>query len=207
MRSVVDLSLAARIDAALPQIQCRRCGYDGCHPYAVAVAEGDAINRCPPGGDAVIAMLAALTGRSVVALDPSHGACTTYVIAEIDEDLCIGCTLCIEACPVDAIVGAPKRMHTVLQALCTGCGLCIAPCPVACIAMAPAGGVWSCEDAHAARDRHDARIRRLAARKRDRGEPAALPPTSDDGRAQRQRAIAAALTRARARRASGNAKL
>src|SRR6266545_3895874 len=208
MRSVVDPSLAARLDAALPQTQCRRCGYDGCGPYAFAVAEGDAINRCPPGGDAVIATLAAITGRPVVALDPSHGAYTPYAVAEIDEDLCIGCTLCIEACPVDAIVGAAKRMHTVVPALCTGCELCVAPCPVDCIAMAPAGRVWSSEDARAARDRHDGRKRRLTARKREvREEPTALPLTPDDGRAQRQRAIAAALTRARARRASGNAKL
>ncbi len=207
MRPVVDPSVAARIDAALPQAQCRRCGYDGCYPYAAAVAEGDAINRCPPGGDAVIATLAALTGRPVVPLDPSHGVYTPYAVAEIDEDLCIGCTLCIEACPVDAIVGAAKRMHTVLPALCTGCELCVAPCPVDCIAMAPAGRMWSSEDARAAGDRHDARKRRLAARQREfRGEPTALALTSDDGRAQRQRAVAAALTRARARRASANAK-
>ncbi len=208
MQSVFDPSLAARVDAALPQTQCRRCGCDGCRPYAVAVAEGDAINRCPPGGDALIAALAAITGRPVIALDRACGEHTPYAVASIDEDWCIGCTLCIEACPVDAIVGAAKRMHTVLPALCTGCELCVAPCPVDCIAMIPAGRAWSVEDARAARDRHDARNRRRAAHRghaRDGAPPVAA--AEDDGRARRQRAVAAALARARTRRAAAGARV
>ncbi len=203
MRSVFDPSLAARIDAALPQTQCRRCGYDGCGPYAVAAANGAAINRCPPGGDALVATLAAITGRPVAALDRACGEHAPYTVASIDEERCIGCTLCIEACPVDAIVGAAKRMHTVLPALCTGCERCVAPCPVDCIAMVPAGRRWAPEDARAASARHDRRNRRRAAsRPSAREEAPPLPPPSDEERAQRQRAIAAALARARARRAS-----
>ncbi len=199
--------LTARIDAVLPQVQCRRCGHAGCHPYAVAVAEGAPINRCPPGGEAVIGALAALTGRPVVPLDRTCGEHTPLALARIDEARCIGCTLCIEACPVDAIVGAAKRMHTVLPALCAGCELCVAPCPVDCIAMVPAGRAWSPEDARAARDRYERRDRRLAARLRPvRDEARALAPATDDGRARRQRAVAAALARARARRAALNAK-
>src|SRR5688572_24094445 len=129
----------ARIDALLPQMQCRRCGYEGCRPYAEAIARGDAINRCPPGGDPLIAGLAALTGQPMVALDPVHGPSEALRIARIDEARCIGCTLCIQACPVDAIIGAARQMHTVLAALCTGCELCVPPCPVDCIDMPAAG--------------------------------------------------------------------
>jgi electron transport complex protein RnfB len=107
-------TLADAIDAVLPQTQCRRCGYDGCRPYAEAVATGEAINRCPPGADALIATLALLTGRPPLPLDPSCGQPGALEVARIDDTVCIGCTLCIDACPVDAIVGAAKRMHTVL---------------------------------------------------------------------------------------------
>lgn len=134
-------SLVDRIDAALPQTQCRRCGYAACRPYAEAVARGEAaINRCPPGGIEGVHALARITGRAVSPVDPECGAETPPRVALIDEDACIGCTKCILACPVDAIVGAAKLMHTVVADLCTGCELCVAPCPVDCIAMVPAHG-------------------------------------------------------------------
>lgn len=131
-------TLADRIDALLPQTQCTRCGYAACRPYAEAIARGEApINRCPPGGDAGIRALAMLTGKPVQPLDPECGAEMPPQVAFIDEDACIGCTKCIQACPVDAIVGASKLMHTVIPQLCTGCELCIPPCPVDCIALLP----------------------------------------------------------------------
>ncbi len=131
-------ALVERIDAALPQTQCGRCGFPGCRPYAEAITRGEAaINRCPPGGDAGVQTLARLTGQAVQPLDPACGAPAAPAVAVIDEDACIGCTKCIQACPVDAIVGASRLMHTVVADLCTGCGLCVAPCPVDCIAMLP----------------------------------------------------------------------
>ncbi len=134
-------ALATRIDAALPQTQCRRCGYEGCRPYAEAIARGEVgINRCPPGGAEGVRTLARITGRPVVPLDPECGEEAPPRVAFIDEDVCIGCTKCIQACPVDAIVGANKLMHTVVADLCTGCELCVAPCPVDCIAMLPSAG-------------------------------------------------------------------
>ncbi|MEO8677361.1 MAG: RnfABCDGE type electron transport complex subunit B [Casimicrobiaceae bacterium] len=193
-------ALVRAIDAALPQTQCRRCDYDGCLPYAEAVAAGDAINRCPPGGDTVIVALAALTGRAVVPLDRAHGEREPLAVARIDEAWCIGCTLCIDACPVDAIVGAAKRMHAVLPALCTGCELCLPPCPVDCIDMIPAGRAWSPADALAARERFDARKAREA-RSKDGARKAPLPVESI-ARPSKSAAVAAALARARARRAT-----
>lgn len=195
-------SLADRIDAVLPQTQCRRCGYAGCRPYAEAVADGAPINRCPPGDEAVVVKLASLTARAPIPLDRSCGDPAPLTVARIDEASCIGCTLCIDACPVDAIVGAAKRMHIVLAAVCTGCELCVAPCPVDCITMVGAGRAWGAEDAHAARDRHRARNRRLAARA---AKPSS-PPPADIERVKRQAAVAAALARARARRASVGAR-
>lgn len=130
--------LADRIDAALPQTQCTRCGYPACRPYAEAVARGEAaINRCPPGGAEGVRTLARITGQPVLPLDPECGVEAPVAVALIDEDACIGCTKCIQACPVDAIVGASKLMHTVVADLCTGCELCVPPCPVDCIAMIP----------------------------------------------------------------------
>lgn len=131
-------ALVERIDAALPQTQCGRCGYPACRPYAEAIARGEApINRCPPGGAEGVRVLARITGQPVLPLDPAYGVEAPARVALIDEDVCIGCTKCIQACPVDAIVGASKLMHTVIPDLCTGCELCVAPCPVDCIDMVP----------------------------------------------------------------------
>lgn len=127
-----------KIDAILPQTQCGQCGYAGCRPYAEAIANGEAeINLCPPGGKVVIQALADLLGRDPVPLNEEHGQHAERTIVHIDEQLCIGCTLCIQACPVDAILGAAKQMHTIIESECTGCNLCIAPCPVDCIYIVP----------------------------------------------------------------------
>jgi len=123
------------IEALLPQTQCGQCGYLGCHPYAAAISKGEAINRCPPGGDRTIQALAELLHRDL--LPPDFDAPPPRSIAYIREDECIGCTKCIQACPVDAIVGAAKLMHTVIASECTGCDLCVEPCPVDCIDMRP----------------------------------------------------------------------
>lgn len=190
----VDDALAAaaeRINSLLPQTQCTKCGFAGCAPYAQAIARGDAaINRCPPGGDAGIARLAALTGRPVLPLAPDCGTPTLRQVAWINPQFCIGCTLCIAACPVDAIIGAPKAMHAVLAEQCTGCDLCLAPCPVDCIELRPLpnAGAWSSADASAARSRFERRQRRLAAAQRQADA------------SQRKRAVvAAAIAKARAR--------
>jgi len=130
--------IVGKIDSILPQTQCGQCGYPGCKPYATAISNGDAdINCCPPGGEEGIRRLADLLGREVKPLSPEHGVEKPKSVAIIDEYDCIGCTLCIQACPVDAIVGAAKQMHTVIGSLCTGCELCVEPCPVDCIAMQP----------------------------------------------------------------------
>jgi len=193
------------IDRALPQTQCTKCGYPACRPYARAIAAGEAdINRCPPGGDAGIRVLAALTGRAYLPLDPACGVESARRVARIDESRCIGCTLCIAACPVDAIVGARRFMHTVIGERCTGCDLCLPPCPVDCIEMAPAADArWDGARADAARDRYQRRLARLArdgaARAAARAERTAA---SRHGPAARRAAIAAALERARSRRAA-----
>lgn len=130
--------LVDKIDAILPQTQCGQCGYPGCRPYAEAIAKGEAdINQCPPGGEEGIRKLAELLGVEPKPLNAAHGAVKPKQVAVIDENLCIGCTLCIQACPVDAIIGAAKQMHTVIASECTGCELCVAPCPVDCIRMVP----------------------------------------------------------------------
>lgn len=164
----VTKTLADHIEDLLPQTQCTKCGYAACRPYAEAIAAGEAdINQCPPGGMQGVARLAALTGRAILPINPANGLERPRPLAFIDETLCIGCTLCIQACPVDAIMGANKQMHTILPSLCTGCDLCVAPCPVDCISMLPVTGersgwdAWSQEQADAARARHDARITRL----------------------------------------------
>ena len=199
-------SLCDRIDAVLPQTQCTRCGYAACRPYADAVANGTSdINRCPPGGEPVIVALAALTGRAVTPLDPECGEHLPLLVAVIDEATCIGCTLCIAACPVDAILGAQKRMHNVLPSLCSGCELCVAPCPVDCIALRPAGRAWTVDDTASARERFIARAARLARNERVAGRTAPAPAsTGVHDRARRQAAAAAALARARARRGTNS---
>ena len=129
--------LVEQIDAVLPQTQCGQCGYPGCKPYAEAIAEGDDINKCPPGGEATIKKLSDLMGVEPKPLDAAHGEEDVKKVAFIREDECIGCTKCIQACPVDAILGAAKHMHTVITDECTGCDLCVDPCPVDCIDMVP----------------------------------------------------------------------
>lgn len=127
-----------QVDALLPQTQCGQCTYPGCRPYADAIVRGEAnINQCPPGGQETIYALARLLGRESTTLNPAHGKAQAAKVAIIDEDLCIGCKLCIKACPVDAIIGSAKYMHTVIASECTGCDLCVAPCPVDCIEMRP----------------------------------------------------------------------
>jgi electron transport complex protein RnfB len=131
-------SLTDQIDRLLPQTQCGQCGYPGCKPYAAAIANGEAdINQCPPGGDAGVQALARLLGREAKPLNPANGVEKPKVVALIREPECIGCTKCIQACPVDAIVGASKSMHVVIADLCTGCELCVPPCPVDCIDLIP----------------------------------------------------------------------
>ena len=129
--------IAEQINAILPQTQCGQCGYPGCRPYSEAIAGGEAINKCPPGGEAVIHQLADLLDVEAVPLDAEHGVEKPKMYAFIREDECIGCTKCIQACPVDAILGAAKHMHTVIVSECTGCDLCVEPCPVDCIDMLP----------------------------------------------------------------------
>ena len=130
--------LVDNIDAILPQTQCGQCSYAGCRPYAEAIANNEAdINQCPPGGESTIASLATLLDREEKPLNPENGCVSVKTIAVIDEQTCIGCTLCIQVCPVDAILGATKLMHTVIESECTGCDLCLPPCPVDCIEMVP----------------------------------------------------------------------
>ncbi len=154
--------LIERIDALLPQTQCTQCGFGGCLPYAQAIATGEVpINRCPPGGQPGVLKLATLLGLPALALDNTRGMTRERYVAQIDEQICIGCTKCITACPLDAIIGAPRRMHSVIGDLCSGCDLCVPACPVDCIVMTPAPAGWSADDANLARARHRRRAARL----------------------------------------------
>lgn len=169
--------LAERLNDALPQTQCTRCGYPDCRRYAQAIAQGEAgINQCPPGGAEGIARLASLTGRPVIPLNPLNGVEGPRQLAVIDENWCIGCTLCIKACPVDCIVGASKVMHTVIAEQCTGCELCIPVCPVDCISLENVTGsatgwqAWSPKWAEDSRRRYEARGSRLQREQREQDE-------------------------------------
>ena len=221
-------TLAARIDAALPQTQCTRCGYPDCATYARAIVEeGVPINQCPPGGAEGIARLAAITGQAPLPLSAEHGVEAPRTVAYIDEAWCIGCTLCIKACPTDAIVGSHKKMHTVIEPYCTGCELCIPVCPVDCIQLENASGSatgwagWSAPLAQQARQRYQAHRERLPLDPvMDEGEeeeapgasakdgaasssPVVSPASAANAQAARHAVIAAAMERARQRRLQG----
>jgi electron transport complex protein RnfB len=173
----VTPTLADQIENLLPQTQCTKCGYPACRPYAEAIATGQAnYNQCPPGGQEGVARLAALLKLPAIELNASHGNERVRPVALIDEAFCIGCTLCIQACPVDAIVGAAKQMHTVLPGLCTGCDLCVAPCPVDCISMIDVSSeetgwdAWSQQQADQSRALFNARQKRLERERHENDE-------------------------------------
>lgn len=202
-------SLSDSIDRILPQTQCTKCGYDGCLPYAHAIAQGDAlINQCPPGGTPGIQKLAALLNVPELPLDTTRGQTLPLQVAVIDEAHCIGCTLCIQACPVDAIIGANKLMHTVIADLCTGCDLCVAPCPVDCISMQDAEREWTTGDAARARVNYQRRQQRLTELHQEESSLAArtlsnkasVTDMAHSDPQERQHIISDALARARARR-------
>ena len=160
--------LADRIDALLPQTQCTRCGYSGCRPYAEAIERGEAdINQCPPGGAQTIEVLATFLRREARPLNPVNGVEAPPTVAFIDESRCIGCAKCLPPCPVDAIVGAARRMHTVVAELCTGCELCVAPCPVDCISMIPSS-TPVIPESELNRQRYEAHNTRIARRAQER---------------------------------------
>lgn len=210
-------SLIEKIDAILPQTQCTQCGFPDCHSYAVAIAQGEAeINQCPPGDEAGIQQLAALMGVAPKPLDTSYGIPKPKVIALVDESLCIGCTFCIKACPVDAIAGAAKQMHTVIADECTGCELCVPPCPMDCIQMISAETVSDeakLNAANVARERHQFRLQRLERDKKAQAtrfskkvsvKQVAQTVVSDDAR--KKATIQAALKRAAAAKAQAAEK-
>jgi len=213
------VSLAELIDAALPQTQCTRCGYPDCRRYADAIAAGEAeINQCPPGGAEGVARLATITGRPALPLNPVNGIEATRGVAVIDEAWCIGCTLCIKACPADCIVGTPKAMHVVVTAQCTGCELCVPACPVDCISMpdvttATGWAAWSQPQADEARERYTFKqfrrhreaeendVRLAAKAEAKLADLAGASHITDPAQLDRKRAvIEAALARARAKR-------
>jgi electron transport complex protein RnfB len=211
---------AARLHAALPQTQCTRCGYPDCAGYAEAIAAGEAeINQCPPGGAQGIVRLAGITGRKPIPLNPDIGVEAPRTLAVIDENWCIGCTLCLDACPTDAILGGNKRMHTVIEPYCTGCELCVPVCPVDCIALVEVTGdrtgwdAWSPAQADEALARYEARQARKQREAVEHGERmerkaqeklADLPNLTHGAQgpelARKKAVIEAALARARAKR-------
>jgi electron transport complex protein RnfB len=221
MSHINKASLADQIENLLPQTQCTKCGYPACRPYAEAIAAGQAnYNQCPPGGAEGIARLARLLDKPVIPLNPANGMERSRPVALIDEALCIGCTLCIQACPVDAILGAAKQMHTILAQLCTGCDLCVAPCPVDCIDMIEVTpgktgwAAWSQQQADEARARHDfhnLRVQRekaenearlaakAAAKLHELQNETALSPAEQMEKDRKKAIIQAAIERARAK--------
>ena len=193
------ISLAERINDALPQTQCTRCGFPDCKAYAQAIAQDNApINQCPPGGLEGVAVLSKITGRPSLPLNPDNGTEGPMTVAVIDEAWCIGCTLCLKVCPTDAILGSNKVMHTVIEAACTGCDLCLPVCPVDCIEMVPISNertgwsAWSTELAQQARKRYEARQLRVLAE----------PTEEDTKKIGKQAIIEAALAKAKARQKS-----
>ena len=190
------IALADRINDALPQTQCTRCGFPDCKAYAQAIAQDNApINQCPPGGLEGVAVLSKITGRPALPLNPDNGTEGPMTVAVIDEAWCIGCTLCLKVCPTDAILGSNKVMHTVIEAACTGCDLCLPVCPVDCIEMVPISdertgwSAWSPALAQQARQRYEARQLRLL---EEQAQDDKEVPT-------KQAMIAAALAKAKAR--------
>jgi len=189
------VTLSLRILEVLPQTQCTRCGYPDCAAYADAIANGEAaINQCPPGGDEGIHRLAVVTSRAYLPLNPNNGVQAPRSVVWIDENWCIGCTLCIEACPVDAIIGTHKRMHTVIESECTGCELCLPVCPVDCMLLENVSGeasgwdAWSASAAEQARQRYADRQARLSA-------PVVAAPSLPE--MHKQSRVEAALARAK----------
>jgi electron transport complex protein RnfB len=211
--------LAEQINDALPQTQCTRCAYPSCRAYADAIAQGAApINQCPPGGQEGIERLAAITGQPALALNPANGQQGPRSVAVVDEDWCIGCTLCLDACPTDAILGGNKMMHTVIEPYCTGCELCIPVCPVDCINLENASGerigwsAWSAEQASVARTRYEIHSYRRSIDGHDGNEtpeksivgaaqqpqPADTTPSADRKRSLIEAALASARAKAKA---------
>ena len=216
MTSISDLFLADRLNAALPQTQCTRCGFPDCAAYAQAIASGEAaINQCPPGGVEGIARLAAITGLPALPLNLLHGSEGPRAVAVIDEAWCIGCTLCLDACPTDAIFGSHKRMHTVIEPWCTGCELCLPACPVDCISLENVSdertgwAAWSADAAQTARKRYEIHSERSSKnignsiKTPEKLAFDAVPAPATDSLADQKRAvIQAAMARARAQRAA-----
>lgn len=214
----MDQQLIEKIDAVLPQTQCGKCGFPGCKPYAEAIVEGRAdINQCPPGDQEGIQKLAEILGVPPKPLNTTHGLPKPKVVAWIDEHICIGCTFCIQSCPVDAIVGAAKQMHTVIAAECTGCELCIPPCPMDCIRLIPAtekmdgafnlpADAFRKQAADAARSRYQFRLQRLAREKQANKKPLKHKITeqseiiSVSAEARKRAIVQAAMKRAKAAR-------
>lgn len=205
------MSLIDQIDALLPQTQCQRCDYDGCRPYAEAISKGDAINKCPPGGEQTITALALLLGREPLALDVARGEPGPRQLAVIREHECIGCTKCIQVCPTDAILGASRQMHSVIESECSGCELCLPACPVDCIDMVTPAGARPISQAQSAhwRQRHQQRQQRLQLlaqqrlqRRQARQAGSAAPQPKS--RSALQRDILAAVARVKAKREQSN---